>query len=36
MGIYLHDFEVDKDSLTRVQKAVKKASKEENDKLKVI
>ena len=35
MGIYFDDFEVDKDSLIRVQKAVKKALKEKNDKLKV-
>ena len=35
MGIYPDDFEVDKDSLIRVQKAVKKALKEKNDKLKV-
>ena len=35
MGIYLDDFEVNKDSLIRVQKAVKKALKEKNDKLKV-
>ena len=36
MGIYLDDFEVDKDSLIRVQKAVKKALKEKNDKLDII